>query len=1068
MLSLRAYCTGAARPWVGVIAVVALGLQNGTPTIAQCGPLDLVSGYFEEPVGGEITGSTGWNAAQELVEICSVSSGYGGTRDSLLGLAQDASKEFELSVEVVSIDGHGQAGLEARVFRGTGSDPQQAVVRISVQEDFIAGFAVASGVRSERSAALDSTGSAPVSVQLPVRIGIEGNGSQITTFYFQGQARVDHLTVPVAADSALDAAMYRVALVHGADTMTLPPGMGTGRFRKPKLKRDQSVNPPQVYHLSDNFQGTVDQPTRLTLRGTGLADTQEVMVAGMPATVLEQTDRRLTVEVPATGTPMRGGIVVHTPGGTSELSNAFFSFGKSFIRCDCNGSGEVDLSDMIAMLNHLFLGKPPCVCDESGDCNDDDQRDLSDPVSGLNFFFLGHTEPPHPYPDPGTDPSAPLCGLENQLPTITGISQTQIQEGDEFSILGSGFSETTHVVIPGTRVEVVSREHDRITVKAGLVAHGGTVFAGLIEDFDQVPSLCRPSSCSSTSLGPLCKLDEPLELVPSLVPKLAESSQADEHAPIVIQIDPQSFDSSQQLEVIASFEAPTIANLSPGGRATSFSMSPRETLEETVGALADRLRLEFSGGAGLREMCILPETDPLRIVLVPMECEPTEQILPAGFEMAADVSVLLSTEGRCGSTLTHPINDEREHGWCRLEELVRPCNGLPQFEWYIPLEFVLSKSSYLAGVPNPWDRSPSQKAIMYNWDAYCHVRRHRLWNRCVLERLVERGRTDIPDFPVGAWVTKTIWRSDDDIPAAIDKTKLYSYVYTGDGKTYYLTAIHHTTKDIDKWYWYDLYPAQEVLDGEKFDYDRGIGGCGGTNVDRPDWTTGTIWENYFLCTNVTLVQPLSTSGVGGVGPTASQNSAWCGNFEFATECPDSIDAANLVGGDDCWSGDDTCLNCHFQGATLNVGGGTIGLDFLHSLKSAKPDPDPCYPCAIVPPPPPDPPGGCELPDAPVHFYPYIMNILLAKEPANCHCHDYWTDGTAYEDWVNKESGQLPTMDWIEPGSPSTSYVWHKLKNTYESVGGPTSGKVPMPKYAYPLTDSELNMFEEWIKDGALE
>lgn len=41
----------------------------------------------------------------ELIEICSFSIGYGGTADSLLTLVQDTSNEFELAVDVVSVDG---------------------------------------------------------------------------------------------------------------------------------------------------------------------------------------------------------------------------------------------------------------------------------------------------------------------------------------------------------------------------------------------------------------------------------------------------------------------------------------------------------------------------------------------------------------------------------------------------------------------------------------------------------------------------------------------------------------------------------------------------------------------------------------------------------------------------------------------------------------------------------------------------------------------------------------------------------------------------------------------------
>ena len=75
------------------------------------------------------------------------------------------------------------------------------------------------------------------------------------------------------------------------------------------------------------------------------------------------------------------------------------SVGGAMKPMDMNGDGNGDLSDAVALLNHLFLGSagPPCaeggVTDAANvallDSNGDGGIDLSDAVSWLNFLFLG-------------------------------------------------------------------------------------------------------------------------------------------------------------------------------------------------------------------------------------------------------------------------------------------------------------------------------------------------------------------------------------------------------------------------------------------------------------------------------------------------------------------------------------------------------------------------------------------------------------------------------------------------------------------------------------------------------
>jgi hypothetical protein len=73
----------------------------------------------------------------------------------------------------------------------------------------------------------------------------------------------------------------------------------------------------------------------------------------------------------------------------------------TFLRCDSNCSGAVDISDAVHTLNFLFLGGMAPCCPAAADCNGSGVVDISDPTYGLNFLFLGGPMPPAPFPTCG-------------------------------------------------------------------------------------------------------------------------------------------------------------------------------------------------------------------------------------------------------------------------------------------------------------------------------------------------------------------------------------------------------------------------------------------------------------------------------------------------------------------------------------------------------------------------------------------------------------------------------------------------------------------------------------------
>ena len=93
---------------------------------------------------------------------------------------------------------------------------------------------------------------------------------------------------------------------------------------------------------------------------------------------------------------------VHT---TTPYSWSDFSLtgGLLFLRGDTNNDQQIDISDSITLLSHLFTDPDTDLsCRDAGDANADGVVDLSDAVSIVNYLFLGQGGGiPQPYPDCG-------------------------------------------------------------------------------------------------------------------------------------------------------------------------------------------------------------------------------------------------------------------------------------------------------------------------------------------------------------------------------------------------------------------------------------------------------------------------------------------------------------------------------------------------------------------------------------------------------------------------------------------------------------------------------------------
>jgi plastocyanin len=74
-----------------------------------------------------------------------------------------------------------------------------------------------------------------------------------------------------------------------------------------------------------------------------------------------------------------------------------------FLRGDTSGDGGLDITDPLATLDFLFVGRAVRCCEDALDANDDGAVDISDPILVLNFLFSGGVTMPPPHPGPGAD-----------------------------------------------------------------------------------------------------------------------------------------------------------------------------------------------------------------------------------------------------------------------------------------------------------------------------------------------------------------------------------------------------------------------------------------------------------------------------------------------------------------------------------------------------------------------------------------------------------------------------------------------------------------------------------------
>ena len=87
----------------------------------------------------------------------------------------------------------------------------------------------------------------------------------------------------------------------------------------------------------------------------------------------------------------------------------------SFTRGDSDCDLGVNITDVIVILNSLFLGAGPLCCSQAADANDDGAVNITDPILLLKYLFQGAEPIPAPFPTCGPAPALETLFCDQEI-----------------------------------------------------------------------------------------------------------------------------------------------------------------------------------------------------------------------------------------------------------------------------------------------------------------------------------------------------------------------------------------------------------------------------------------------------------------------------------------------------------------------------------------------------------------------------------------------------------------------------------------------------------------------------
>jgi len=766
-------------------------------------------------------------------------------------------------------------------------------VRIIVRPNSTGGHEVHSSYRlNEGDPAEPET---TTSVSLPVTLRISRSGNRFITSYATDATFVDDLDFTVPGGD-LDVQRLRTGMVSASEDDF---NEATACFTRVVLHSTPG-KPPGLGCL-EAFVIPMEGGTELEILGSFLGETTSITLAGVPATILENTSGLLRVSAGAldeTGTvrPLSGDVIVTTREGSALLRNAVVYAGEAFLRGNVNGDLATDLSDAIFLLAYLFSGGRAPTCLQSGEINGDLTIDISDAIFLLQHLFLGGAQPEPPFGTEGVSLTGEVCGLP-EAPRLTDLTHTDgspvtpsdtLAEDDVVIFVGENFPIQRDIIVlfDDTRAEVLESSTDsELHVRILTVPTGGRKCPRLMEVWGDARLPEDREGTYINSLGQtngiIAEVDLPDECPgfrASEVDVVATSRFDETDSALILEFDPMVWTPADKVQVSAVYYLPVSHRGSRGSRYVSFEFSHRElpippTFEEWLEQLARRLRLELNGGVARDDECdcdLTAESRPNGVAIVPCHEIGDIQNPGPGPDPGPDLTLQKPKPPLSGgnSILSPPIvcpfpgdinpqTNARLLAWCRFAQLTKVVAGRPKWEGFVPLNAVLNPelAYYLAP---PAERSLSQKRIMYNSVAFYHVYNNNWWFPCMpaaYRALCIKPNTDfMPFFPADAIVIKNFWRTFEQLPQGSDGSEFYSFRQEVNGEPtgdrHYLVGMNIMTKDIkESWFWATFWVPRPggvtvTNEGKSFSYNTLC--TVGHNLDIPDDIEG-VWQNYIMC-----------------------------------------------------------------------------------------------------------------------------------------------------------------------------------------------------------------------------
>ncbi len=149
--------------------------------------------------------------------------------------------------------------------------------------------------------------------------------------------------------------------------------------------------------------------TNITLDTTGTATVLAITVSsGEPLVDGNQAARVVWRDgLQGSGQPVNTVLTIDgntvRPCGCRDATILFGHGDILVVRCDANLDGNLDLADSVRIVNELFREGSVSGCEKASDCNGDGQIDLSDVTYGVAYRFQGGPSPPAPFPECGLD-----------------------------------------------------------------------------------------------------------------------------------------------------------------------------------------------------------------------------------------------------------------------------------------------------------------------------------------------------------------------------------------------------------------------------------------------------------------------------------------------------------------------------------------------------------------------------------------------------------------------------------------------------------------------------------------